>query len=257
MNTKGLYLYCVANGDKEESSEVKGIGGNLVFSISHHGLLAVVQECEAKPYLSEDQKVMADWLLIHQNIVDHAWEKYETILPFGFDTIIKPTDEKSAKQNLTEWLEKEEKELKQKLNRLKNKAEYGVQIVWDPTVILPFLKEKDAEIKKLEEELRSKPQGVAYLLQKKLEELVKKRLEQAADGYFKTFYQSIRNCVEEIRVEKARKETPPLQMIANFSCLQDKGKEKNLGAELEKISKVKGFNVRFTGPWPPYSFVST
>jgi len=28
-----------------------------------------------------------------------------------------------------------------------------------------------------------------------------------------------------------------------------------LGDELEKINNLKGFSVRFTGPWPPYSFV--
>jgi hypothetical protein len=31
---------------------------------------------------------------------------------------------------------------------------------------------------------------------------------------------------------------------------------KELGEELEKIEGKEGVEVRFTGPWPPYSFVS-
>jgi hypothetical protein len=42
----------------------------------------------------------------------------------------------------------------------------------------------------------------------------------------------------------------------NLSCLVDGDKSKDLGEELEAIDKMEGFSVRFTGPWPPYSFVS-
>lgn len=256
MTEKGLYLYCLAQGDKESSLDLKGIGGTPVKTLTHQGLVAVVQECESKPFESQDQKVLADWLLIHQGVVDLASEKYETILPFGFDTIIVSTNGKSAGDNLNEWLDKESEELKAKLSRLKGKAEFGVQVLWDPNIILPRLKKKDKEMQNLEKEIRSKPEGVAYLLRKKLEELMHTRLEKAADAYFKIFYKQIRGCVENVRVEKTRKEEPPRQMILNLSCLQNKTETAALGAVLEKIGRIPGFDVRFTGPWPPYSFVN-
>lgn len=256
MNSKGLYLYCLTVGEKEELLNLKGIEGADVQTLVYQGLTAVVQECEPKPFQSENQKVLADWLLIHQNIVDLAWERSETIIPFGFDTIIVPTDGKSARRNLEEWLEKESGDLKQKLGKLKNKAEYGVQISWDPNIILPRLRKQDREIKNLEKEIRSKSSGVAYLLQKKLEELIRQRLEAAADAYFKIFYKQIRPCVENIRIEKTRKTEPPKQMIMNVSCLQNREERAALGAVLEKIGGMPGFDVSFTGPWPPYSFVN-
>lgn len=256
MTEKGFYLYCLAQGNQEESLDLKGIGGTPVKAVVHHGWVAVVQECESKPFESTDQKVLADWLLIHQGVVDVALEKYETIIPFGFDAIIVPTPGKSAEDNLKEWLDKEAEGLKTKLLRLKGKAEFGVQVLWNPTMILPRLKEQDPEMQNLEKEILSKPEGVAYLLQKKLEELMHARLEKAADAYFKIFYKQIRECVEEVRVEKARKEEPPRQMILNLSCLQTKGETVALGVVLEKIGQIPGFDVRFTGPWPPYSFVN-
>lgn len=256
MTEKGLYLYCLAQGNKEESLDLKGIGGTPVKTLTHQSLVAVVQECECKPFESQDQKLLADWLLIHQGVVDWAWEKYEAILPFGFDTIIVPANGKSAKENLEEWLEKESEELKRKLERLKHKAEYGIQILWDVTIILSGIKKQDAEIQHLEEEINSKSPGVAYLLQKKLEDSIRKRLEMTADAYFKVFYQRIRGYVEDIHVEKIRKENPPKQMILNLSCLQRKAETEALGGVLEQISEIRGFDVRFTGPWPPYSFVN-
>lgn len=256
MSVKGLYIYCIAKGDREELLYLHGIGGAPVWALAYQEFVVIAQECKPKPFASEDQKVLADWLLIHQNIVDLAWERYETIIPFGFDTIIVPTNGKSARQNLNDWLEKESAELERKLEYLKNKAEYGVQVIWDPTAILPRIREQDAEIQHLEKEIRSKPAGVAYLLQKRLEDLIRQRLETAADMYFKAFYQQIRECVEDIRVEKVRKEELPKQMILNVSCLQKREETAAIGAVLEKIGQIPSFDVRFTGPWPPYSFVS-
>jgi hypothetical protein len=62
--------------------------------------------------------------------------------------------------------------------------------------------------------------------------------------------------VDEIRVEKTKKTDEKNQMLINLSCLVDKERSKELGEELEKINEEKGFAVRFTGPWPPYSFVA-
>ncbi|MBT9151233.1 MAG: hypothetical protein DDT40_01421 [candidate division WS2 bacterium] len=73
--------------------------------------------------------------------------------------------------------------------------------------------------------------------------------------YFKDFYERIKGCVDEIKVEKTKKPEEDKQMLMNFSCLLPKEKSERLGEELEKINNMEGFFVRFTGPWPPYGFV--
>lgn len=253
---KSLYLYCVAPGSHNGPMEIKGIGGEPVFTVPHDGVCAVVQECDSS-FSTEDTKLMSEWVLIHQSVVDTAWEKFETIVPFGFGTVIVSKEGRTARENLIDWIAKEGESLKGKLEKLKGRAEYGVQISWDPNVIGPRISKKDHEIQKLETEIRSKPPGTAYLLNQGLEALVRSRLETAADVYFKEFYQKIRNSVEGVQVEKVRKEEAPRQMLANLSCLAPKGDVSTLGEELEKIGKIEGFFVRFTGPWPPYSFVNS
>ena len=46
-------------------------------------------------------------------------------------------------------------------------------------------------------------------------------------------------------------------MIMNLSCLVAREKYLELGEELGSINGMAGFSVRFTGPWPPYSFVGS
>lgn len=254
MEQPGLYLYCVVPGERNEDLDLKGIDGARVYTTASDGISAVVQQTEQK-FDEKDEKRLTEWVLTHQAVVDCAWERYETVVPFGFGTIVVAKEGKPTTENLLEWLKGESASLKEKLKRLEGKAEYGVQISWDPTVLKPKIIRNDREILDLEQEIQSKPKGTAYLLNQKLDGLYKKRLEGAADAYFKEFYQKIRAAVEEIHVEKVRKEEPPRQMLANLSCLTGKKDTSALSAELDKLNKLGGFYVHFTGPWPPYSFV--
>ena len=43
-------------------------------------------------------------------------------------------------------------------------------------------------------------------------------------------------------------------MILNAVCLVPKDNIEDLGSKLGQLKK-EGYAVRFTGPWPPYSFV--
>lgn len=259
MTDKGLYLYCVVLSSatlvaNKEALGIKGIQGENVFILRTPTLLAVVQEYEKSSEL-DDMKTVSQWVLVHQAVVDLAWEKFDTVVPFSFGTVIVAKEGKSAHENLLDWLEKEQENLKSKGDKLKGKAEYGIQISWDPQIVAPRIVKTDQEIQKLEKKITSKSSGTAYLLRHKLQTLVGKRMEQAAHVYFNELYQKIKHNVEDIRVEKVRKDEPPRQMLMNLSCLLPKGETGRLGEELDTIEKMDGFFVRFTGPWPPYSFV--
>ncbi|MBU4482954.1 MAG: GvpL/GvpF family gas vesicle protein, partial [Actinobacteria bacterium] len=173
----------------------------------------------------------------------------------GFDTIIKGEEGVVPDENIKKWLKGDYENLRQKLAKLKDRAEFGVQVFWDPKTISEGLIETNPEIKKLSEEIKSKSKGLAYMYKQKLENLLKKEMEKEADRYFKYFYEQIKRCVDEIKVEKTKKLEEDKQMLLNLSCLLFKEKSKILGEELGKIKNMKGFFVRFTGPWPPYSFV--
>lgn len=249
------YLYCVAEGNKDTNFGRIGIENNEVYTIPHKDLCAVVHNCPQEPYKSAIKEKVESWIIAHERVVEAAWIRFDTVLPFSFDTIIRGDQNGSAEDGIKKWLRDNYDNLIQKLDKLKAKAEYGIQIFWDPKIIGEHLAERDESIKRLHEEIKSKSKGAAYMHKQKLENLVKKQLEKEAEKYTKYFYIQIKKCVDDIKVEKIKTSEGGEQMLMYLSCLLHKEKSKMLGGLLEKINIRKGFSVRFTGPWPPYSFV--
>ncbi|MBI2848807.1 MAG: GvpL/GvpF family gas vesicle protein [Chloroflexi bacterium] len=251
----GRYLYGVADSGDTVSLGKIGLEGNEVYTIPFRDLCAVVHDCPAEPYKSDDQERVQAWVLAHQRVVETVWERWGVVLPSGFDTILRGGAEADVGQYVRRWLEEEYEGLKQKIEHLRGKAEYGVQVFWDPEVIARNVAETSPEIKSLEEEIRAKPRGLAYMYRQRLESLLKKEMEAKADRYFKEWYSQMRRHTDDLRVEKIKKAEHGRQMIMNLSCLVPSEAYTELGEELDRISQMDGISVRFTGPWPPYSFL--
>jgi len=254
---QGRYLYCVADSGEGVSLGPIGIDGSKVYTIPYRDICTVVHECRAQPYNSTEGEVVNSWVLAHQKVVDEAWERWGTVLPLGFDTVVMDKDGVGAEENVRNWLQNDYDNLKRKMEKVSGKAEYGVQIFWEPQVIVQYLADSSPEIRQLEEKMKSQPRGVAYLYKQKIESTLKRELESKADQCFRELYQGIRGYVDSIVVEKTKPGDQNTQMLMNLSCLLPRDRTAELGEELENINNIDGFSVRFTGPWPPYSFVGT
>lgn len=253
---KATYLYGVAESGEKTSLGKIGLAGEEVYTIPFNDLCAVVHTCLPEPYKSEDNEVVKRWVLIHEKVVEIAGERFGTILPVGFDTIIKGQEDDTSEENIKKWLKQEYTNLKVKLDKIRGRAEYVVQIFWDPMDIAEEIARTDPEIKSLNLNMQSKSPGMAYMLKHQSEIILKREMEKKAGLCFEDFYVRIKKCVDEIRVEKTKKTDKQKQMIMNLSCLVDIRNSKQLGEELEIINDQEGFSVRYTGPWPPYSFVT-
>ncbi|MBL7173977.1 MAG: GvpL/GvpF family gas vesicle protein [Desulfobacteraceae bacterium] len=252
----GRYLYCIVEGSEIATFGKIGIEGNDVYTIPYKDLSAVVHNCPAEPYQSEDEDVVKRWAIAHQKVVDAAWERFGIVLPMGFDTIIRGNAVVDPEENMKAWLKEDYENLKAKMDKVRAKAEYGVQVFWDSNVMAQKITGESVEIKKIDKEIKSKSRGLAYMYRQKLKDLLKKEMENQADRYFKDFFEKIKPYADDLRVEKTRKtEDKNMQMLMNLSCLLPKDGSQGLGDELEKIDALEGFSVRYTGPWPPYSFV--
>ena len=250
----GRYVYCIADSGVAVSLGQIGIEGSEVYTIPYKGLCAVVHNCHAEPYKSEDEEVVKDWVQTHQKVLDAAMEKFDTVLPLGFDTIIKSEDKADPKQVVKDWLKDDLENLREKMDRARGKQEFGVQIFYDPKVMGEAIARESEEVQKLKEEMAAQKPGMAYMYKQKVEKAVKEEMEKKAEEYFKEFYQAIKNQVDDIKVEKVKKDKDKT-MLMNLSCLVLKEKVEGLGNELEGIDKTDGFSIRFTGPWALYSFV--
>ncbi|MFH1335393.1 MAG: GvpL/GvpF family gas vesicle protein, partial [Candidatus Zixiibacteriota bacterium] len=129
---KATYLYGLAEGGAKTSLGKIGLAGEEVYTIPFNDLCAVVHTCPPEPYKSEDNEVVKRWVLTHEKVVEIAWERFGTILPAGFDTIIKGQEDDTSEENIKKWLKQEYTNLKVKLDKIRGRAEYVVHIFWDP-----------------------------------------------------------------------------------------------------------------------------
>jgi hypothetical protein len=258
----GLYLYCVGlsseAGAPEALGEAIGIEGCEVLGVAWGDLCAAVHHCPAAPYQSEDAEVVASWVTAHHRVVETAWRRWGTVLPLTFNTIIKgePGGEpgRDAGACLLAWLGAERQVLKAKLEALAGKAEYGIQVSWDPQVVTRRVAQSDAQVRALEEQIKAKPPGAAYMHRQRLEALLKEKTEAMATAECTALYGRIARLVGDVRVEKPKADPGQLQMLVNLSCLVSQAQLPRLKAEHDRLSGMEGFSTRLIGPLPPYSF---
>lgn len=254
--SEARYIYCVIDNCEKKTLGNIGLENKKVYPISYKDIGVLVHDCLPQPYQSENQETVKSWLLSHERVVEKAWKKFKTVLPLSFDTIVKPDKENSAEENIRIWLRNEYKDMKQKLSQFKGKAEFGVQVFWYPKLVADRLMDSHQELQSMNKEIQSKPIGTAYLYKQKLDQKIRTHMVEESKKCFKAFYEKIKVKVEDIKVEKIKRPENEKQMLMNLTCLLHREKSKELGDELEKIDEEREFSVRFTGPWPPYSFVS-
>jgi len=250
----GLYIYGVAAGEGENELGIKGIAGCRVYTLTAAGLCAIVHDCPARPYQTDNDEQAKEWLFDHQDVLDRVREKLGVVLPMGFNTIVHAPD-RLPQEVLQEWLRQESGRLKAMLDRLRDQDEYAVKILVAEEILKQAAIQEDSSLRELQRELDGKPEGVRYFYREKLEKAVKEALEDIGENYFRKVYQAVRPWCSDIYVEKIKLGIPGKRMIASFSCLVEKSKVSQLGESLAEIEKWEGFTVDFTGPWPPYSFV--
>jgi len=234
-----------------------GIEGSNVYTIPYEGMCAIVHNCPAEPYQSNNDEIVKNWVKTHQNVLDEAKKQLGAIIPMGFDTILQPRDDATSPgQVVKDWLKEDYERLQAIMEKIKDRDEYGVQIFYEPGLIGRQIAEQSQEIQKLKEEIATKSPGMAYIYRQKLEKVAKAEMEKLADRWFKDFYGRLKPHCDDIVIEKTRKADGDRVMLLNFSCLVHKEKVDSLGRELEEINNMDGFSIHFSGPWPPYSFVA-
>lgn len=252
---QGRYVYCIIPAtDKVEWGEI-GLDHQRVYAITYGEISALVHACPTEPYQGDDQMVK-DWVWTHGEVIDAAWAETGTILPMTFDCIIRPVEGHTADETVGAWLQAEYDNYRAELKAYAGKVELGVQILWQTEAIAEALVTKDPEILQLQQEMRGKPKGMAYFYQQKVEKAVKQGLETKADDDFRRYYRLITAGAEDVHVNKVKRPTGGRQMLMNLSLLVGKARVGELGAQLDQINEENGIEVRFTGPWPPYSFVA-
>lgn len=244
------YLYCVAElGAKLLPEKVSEIRVNE--------LAAIVSEVSEAEFGEENLKKNLSRLAWVESVVRHHEAVMEelraqtTIVPFRFPTIF------HSQNSLQEFLQAQQNALKNLLENLKGKEEWGVKVYIGSEQLQAFLSESK-EIQEIDEALKTASAGKAYLLKKRRESLlagnITTSLQAALDALFERLRQaSVQSKLNPV-LPKAVTERED-EMILNGAFLIDSKKREPFLEELESARKAfPFFTIEPSGAWAAYNF---
>ncbi len=228
-----------------------GIDGGSVSVLVHDGLGVVVQPCDS-PFDSDDLGRVQEWLLTHQSVVDAAGQAFGTPLPFRFDTILKGGDEA-----VQEWLADQSETLETHLGELAGHWEYRVGVAWDEDRVRDELEADDEELAKLREKVKDASEGTAFLLEKQYDNRLRDLRRARQEDLTARFRDGLKPLVREFEVLDASRDvldSNTSNEVVQVAFLAHENREEEIGDLLDEVAADPGIEIRFTGPWPPYSF---
>ena len=271
---EGRYLYCAVRVTEDDSRdenlrngdaldlETGGVDGEPVSVISVDDIGVVCHECDGL-YDSDDLAQVKRWLVRHQTVVDRAGEMFGTPVPFQFDTIIRTDDE-----GVREWLRSEYDTLEPTLRELAGHWEYRIEVVETDPLEEQRLLEEDEQLADLRERIDDSGSGTAHLLEKQYEQRLKQLRADRRERIEADLRARIEDRVREIHaLERSPNATledgsgdsmeasvDSGETLCRFTVLAHEDDETAVGSVLDDVASNPGFAVKFTGPWPPYTF---
>lgn len=255
----GRYLYCLVDVTDVDrpTLDTEGIGGAPVSVLAVDGIGAVVHPTEAL-YDSEDSDQVRRWLVSHQRVIDDAAAAFGTPVPFQFDVVIENGDE-----GVTDWLADNAQTITEALDRYSGLWEYRIHVTWDRATAAEAASEDDEKLAAIEQRRAESGDGERFLLDKqydqRLETVLREQKARLRDQLTAAVDGAVDDLIEHSpapSVEGLSSRETDDQWVARIAVLMSKSSETPVGETLDEFAAEPGVEIRFTGPWPPYSFTT-
>jgi Gas vesicle synthesis protein GvpL/GvpF len=240
----GRYVYGIVEAKEQTTFGKIGIGGagEMVYMVKYLDIAAVVSKTAV--YIFDPTRENA---LAHEHVIETVM-KNNTIIPMSFGTVFR-TD-----GDIREVLKSIYSSLKDVLNQMAGKLEFGLKVNWDRDQIIEELKQEDEEIRQFHQEIIRKHLQSTYLARMQLGRMIDKSLAERSTQYVREIYEALRGvCV-------ASRDNQPIgdKMIMNAAFLVERHREAEFDNVVNRIARKYGKRLKFkyTGPWPPYNFVN-
>jgi hypothetical protein len=241
---EGKYVYCVIKtpDDREFGPIGIGDGSNRVYTVHYEDLAAVVSDTPIRIYDPTRENVLA-----HELVNETVMREF-TVIPMSFGTIFR------TKQDIVELLKSTARAFDDVLDKMKDKIEFGLKVLWDRDKVIGKLEQSDEEIRRLKEEITGNAQSSTYFARMQLGRLVEGALEGTANEYVMDIHESLKP------VAVASRSNKPIgdRMIMNAAYLVNRSREQEFDEAVKALSRKYEdlLSFKYTGPWPPYNFVN-
>lgn len=249
------YVYCLVDttGVSTLDVDINGVAGNALSLVEHDGIGAVVHDCESL-YDSDNEAEIKRWLMQHQRVVDAVSDVFGTPLPVRFDTIIE--DDDAAVRG---WLSSQAETIRTQLAALSGCWEYRIEVLWDDHSYREEVAATDETLQELERRKSDSSAGKAFMLQKQYSKYLRERILERETELQALLEEQVLPVVNDHTVQdssanESADEDDDHRSVTKRSVLADESDEMALGERLDTVAAERGVKIRFTGPWPPYTF---
>lgn len=245
-----LYVYAIVPSAAGDYGP--GIDAHPVRGVAGDGVVALVHDMDrASPYAGQDADVRR-WALEHAAVVERAWEVHRAALPMSFDVIVRGDDGIAAETRLRAWLRDNAADLRARLDALAGTCELKVEVSIDPGSVRPSaLAELDARIE-------AASPGMRVLLEKKRVVLLRSAASERADELHAALRAELCGLARDVRDGRPSRTEGKAIHVLTLALLVEQGAVDDVGAALGRWQdREPGLEIRFFGPWPPYSFAET
>ena len=240
--SRGKYVYCIINSDKPLRFGDIGIGAEAptVYTIHYKSLAAVVSDAPLEVLDSTRDNVLA-----HERVNETVMHDH-TVIPMSFGTIFK------THEDIIELLRSAFDAFGDVLNKMQNKLEFGLKVLWDPDQSVKDVEAEDEDIAKLKKEI-SAQKGPTYFARMQYGRLVDAALQARSERYVASILNELRDVSVASRINKPIGD----KMIMNAAFLISRNQETAFDKKIKEIAgRLDQLTFKYTGPWPPYNFVN-
>jgi hypothetical protein len=239
---EGKYVYCIIKTDRSLSFGALGIGAEPsdVHTVTYRNIAAVVSNT---PMVVQDPT--RDNVLAHQRVNEMVMQQH-TVIPMSFGTVFKTDDD------IMELLRSAYDAFNDVLNKMQDKFEFGLKVLWDRDQIIREIEDEDEDIRRLKGEIQSQ-KGSTYFARMQYGRLIDAALQARSERYVADIFQALRD------VAVASRSNKPIgdRMIMNAAFLVARELEDAFDSRVKDIGqRYDKLTFKYTGPWPPYNFVN-
>jgi hypothetical protein len=241
---EGRLVYCIIEADSPRRFGNIGIGGrgDEVYTIHYGGLAAVVSDTPVMVYDPTRENA-----LTFEHVNETVMKEF-TVIPMSFGSVFR------TEEDVIEFLKDTADALRDVLQKMKDKIEFGLKVNWTPETVLREVEEENEDIRRLKEEILSNRQTSTYFARMQLGRLVEQAMSEKSDSFVREIYDHLRDCAIASRHNKPIGD----KMILNAAFLVERSKATAFDQRVQEIAQRYEGKLRFlyTGPWPPYNFVN-
>ena len=239
----GKYVYCIVRSDRQRDFGAIGIGGGQrVFTVAYEDLAAVVSDTPIVIYDPTRDNVLA-----HEFVNETVMKEF-TVIPMSFGTVFR------SEEDVTELLRSTYQAFSDVLDKMQDKIEFGLKVLWDREKVIANLERDNDEIRRLKDEISRHTASSTYFARMQLGRLIEGALEEMSARYVSDVHDALK------RVAVASRSNKPIgdRMILNAAFLVDRAQEQAFDERVKEASRnyEDVLSFKYSGPWPPYNFVN-